>query len=157
MLGAVLLGTASGLRSQIGVASVVVTAEPGRLPGPFGHRGARLGALAAAAGELVVDKLPGVPARTAAGGLAARVVLGGVSGALLASVSGGPVVCSAAIGSGSAVAGAYGGLAVRRRLAARIAPLAAGLAEDGLAVALALSAVAALDRPTGEVPRGNRR
>jgi uncharacterized membrane protein len=151
-----MLGAASGLRSQIGMASVLAAAAPEELPGPLRGRGVRLGALAAAAGELVVDKLPGVPARTAPGGLAARVVLGGASCALLASLGGGPVVCSAAVGSGSAVVGAYGGLAVRRRMAATIPPLAAALAEDGLAVALALAALVVTTRPTGGVPLGSR-
>jgi hypothetical protein len=41
-------------------------------------------------------------------------------------------------------------------MAATIPPLAAALAEDGLAVALALAALVVTTRPTGGVPLGSR-
>jgi hypothetical protein len=54
------LGAATGLRSQLGVATVVARSDPS-LPSMSRHPWIRRLVLAAAAGELVVDKLPGTP------------------------------------------------------------------------------------------------
>src|SRR5205085_2273003 len=94
---AALLGFASGLRTFTGPAAL---AHSRRLGG--GDRVAR-GLTVAAAGELVGDKLPAVPARTAPGPLAERVV----AGALVGHVAAGPA--GAALGAAAAVAGAFGG------------------------------------------------
>lgn len=90
-----------------------------------------------ALGELIADKLPGLPARIAPGPLVARAVIGGVLGSLAAGREwrvGGPL-----IGAGSAVAAAFVGWWVRRE-AARATHLPDGAlaaAEDALALALA--------------------
>ena len=66
-----------------------------------------------AIGELVVDKLPQTPARTAPVGLIARAVTGALAGAALA-VSGGKVLSvGAALGALGGIAGAFGGYYVR--------------------------------------------
>ena len=56
-------------------------------------------------------------------------------------MTGDRVVAPSAIGAATAVAGAYIGLAARRRLSRRFPPTAAGLMEDMVAVGLAGSAV----------------
>ena len=67
-MSSVILGAATGLRSQLGVASVVARSDPS-LPSMFRHPWTRRLVLAAAAGELVVDKLPGTPSRLAPRGI----------------------------------------------------------------------------------------
>jgi uncharacterized membrane protein len=67
-MSSVLLGGASGLRSQLGVAVVVARSGP-FLPSMFREPWIRRLLLAAAAGELVVDKLPGTPSRLAPQGI----------------------------------------------------------------------------------------
>ena len=66
--------------------------------------------------ELVTDKLPKTPSRTAPPGLIARIVLGGLSGACIASVGGEGIVLGVALGIVGAVAGTYGGYQARTRL-----------------------------------------
>jgi uncharacterized membrane protein len=73
-MSSVILGAATGLRSQLGVATVVARSDPS-LPSMFRHPWIRRLVLAAAAGELVVDKLPGTPSRLAPRGLVPRLAL----------------------------------------------------------------------------------
>ena len=62
LLGSVLLGAASGLRAQIGLAMLVARQDPS-LP-PFLQRPwTRRLLVAGAGGELVMDKLPSIPSR----------------------------------------------------------------------------------------------
>jgi uncharacterized membrane protein len=87
--------------------------------------------------ELVVDKLPNTPPRTAPLGLIARIVLGGASGLALATGAGISVslaVVAAAIG---AIAGAFAGYQVRRAvvLRAHLPDLVAAIAEDVITIA----------------------
>jgi uncharacterized membrane protein len=153
-VGAALLGCATGLRSQMGLAALVNGAPGSRLPRPLRHRGARTSALVAALGELVADKLPNTPARTAPGGLASRLVLGGVTGALVGAITGtGPVVTTA-IGAGTAGASAFAGLGARRWLTARMTPLTAALTEDVVAAGLAAVGVLVVSALAGDGDTG---
>jgi uncharacterized membrane protein len=135
---AALLGAASGLRSQTGVGAVVLHVAPDRLPKPLRSKAARAGAALALVGELVADKLPAAPDRTEPVGLAAR--LGGAAGAawLVGGARGPAVVPDVVVAAGLAVATAFGGMALRARLSRRFPPMAVALAEDGVAVTLAL-------------------
>jgi uncharacterized membrane protein len=92
---------------------------------------------AAALGEYVVDKLPNTPARTQPFGLAARALAAGLAGA---SFDPDERLLGAACAIGGAFATAYLGVAYRHACAERKIPaIAAALAEDGLAIALAWS------------------
>ena len=82
-MSSVSLGAATGLRSQLGVASVVARSDPS-LPSMFRHPWIRRLVLAAAAGELVVDKLPGTPSRLAPRGIVPRLALGALAASLSA-------------------------------------------------------------------------
>jgi uncharacterized membrane protein len=87
-----------------------------------------------AVGELVNDKLPKAPARTAPPIFAARIITGGFAGAVLGAW---PHWTFTALGSGviGAVLGTLGGYQVRKRLAAaagRDLPIA--LLEDAVAI-----------------------
>jgi uncharacterized membrane protein len=66
--------------------------------------------------ELVTDKLPKTPSRTAPPGLIARILMGGLSGACVASAGGEGIVLGAALGTMGALAGTYGGYQARTRL-----------------------------------------
>lgn len=146
----VLVGAATGLRSQLGVAAVVLRADTDRFP-PFLRTPAAARSVTVAAGaELVVDKTPLAGDRLRPPALAARLVLGGLAGALLALAERRPVAPA------SVVALASAGLAAKighdlRAVAARTVPdPVVAVAED--VVAIALAAVAT--RPSRPVNAG---
>ena len=87
--------------------------------------------------ELVVDKLPNTPARTAPVGLIARIVLGGASGMALAAGAGISVSLAGLIAAGGAIAGAFAGYHFRRALVfrAHLPDLVAAIAEDAITIA----------------------
>jgi uncharacterized membrane protein len=93
--------------------------------------------------ELIADKLPFVPSRLGAGPLAVRVLSGGGCAVVLAVAAHAAVAPSALAGAIGALAGAWTGYHVRRRLTAdrRLPDLAVALAEDALAIGLAMLAV----------------
>ena len=69
-----------------------------------------------AVAELVADKLPKTPSRTAPIGLSARILLGAFCGVCIASAGGQGVAVGAILGIIGAVVGTYGGYQVRTRL-----------------------------------------
>jgi hypothetical protein len=149
-----LLGVATGSRSSLGFAAPALTA-PTR-PGRLGTTSvpARLVGAAALAGELVADKSPDAPDRTAAPGLVPRLV-GATAGATrLAERERANAALPAAAATAGALAGAFGGLAWRRWATTRLPAWQAAVLEDG--VALALAALACLPgrnrRPLAVVP-----
>jgi uncharacterized membrane protein len=135
-MSSVILGAATGLRSQLGVASVVTRSDPS-LPSMFRHPWTRRLVLAAAAGELVVDKLPGTPSRLAPRGIIPRLALGALAASLSAQTRQASWLPAAVLGASSAVVAARLGHDVRTRLARHAPDLAVALAEDALALAAA--------------------
>jgi uncharacterized membrane protein len=135
-MSSVIRGAATGLRSQLGVASVVARSDPS-LPSMFRQPWTRRLVLAAAAGELVVDKLPGTPSRLAPRGIIPRLVLGALAAGLSAQTRQASWLPAAAVGASSAVVAARLGHEVRARLARQAPDLAVALAEDALALAAA--------------------
>jgi uncharacterized membrane protein len=128
-----LLGVATGGRSSLGVAGPTLTAaDTGALK--------KLGSLVSVGGELYADKQPGVPDRTSAGVLPARLVSGGGGGALLARRQGANAALPVLAGVAGAAAGSWGGLGWRRWAAGRMPDWQAAVLEDGAAVLLALAA-----------------
>jgi uncharacterized membrane protein len=97
-----------------------------------------------AVGELVNDKLPKTPARTAPPIFAARIIMGGLAGAVLGAW---PHWTFTALGAGviGAVLGTLGGYQARKRLVAAIGgkDLPIALLEDAVAI-LGGFAIAAL-------------
>ncbi|MGY1839728.1 MULTISPECIES: hypothetical protein [unclassified Modestobacter] len=128
-----LLGVATGGRSSLGVAAPTLTAQ---------DTGAvkKLASLASVAGEVYADKQPGVPARTSAQVLPARLVSGAGGGALLARRAGANAALPATAGVAGALAGSYGGVAWRRWAGHRLPDWQAAVLEDGVAVLLSLAA-----------------
>ena len=89
-----------------------------------------------ALGELVADKLPNTPARTAPVGLIARIVLGGACGAAVAIAKGMGVPLAITVACIGAVVGAFAGYNARHTLVSRfhLPDFAVALGEDLFAI-----------------------
>jgi uncharacterized membrane protein len=130
---AALAGAAGGGRSIMPFAAMVASAPA---------RGwVRAAVAAAAAGELVADKLPSTPSRLRPAPLTARLVLGGVAGALLARRAGSVPVLPALTGAVAAGAASFAGARWRAFAAERGLPFPGAIAEDGAVLILAAAAV----------------
>ena len=136
-----LLGCVAGLRSLTAPAVVCWAAHFGwlNLAGTklafMSHPAALIIFTVLAAVEFVVDKLPNTPARTTPTGLTARIVLGGLSGAAVSATAGIVPYLGAAIACIGALAGAFTGYNVRRRLVSPHLPdFPIALTEDVIAI-----------------------
>ena len=136
LLGSVLLGAASGMRAQIGLAILVARQDPS-LPPFLQQPWTRRLLAAAAAGELVMDKLPSTPSRLVPPAIASRLALGVLAASLLARTRRAPLPPAAVIGGSSAAVAAKFGHDVRARLARTVPDPAIAVVEDALAVELA--------------------
>jgi uncharacterized membrane protein len=132
----VALGAASGLRSQLGVATLVARSNPS-LPRMFREPWVSRLLLAAAAGELVVDKLPATPSRLAPQGIVVRLAMGALAAGLSAHTRQPSWLPAAALGASSAAIAAKVGHDARARLARYAPDPAVAVVEDALALALA--------------------
>ena len=137
-MSSVILGAASGLRSQVGVATVVARSDPS-LPPMFREPWIKRLLLAAAAGELVVDKLPATPSRLAPQGIVVRLALGALAASLSAQSRRALWLPAAALGASSAAIAARLGHDVRARLARHAPDAAVALVEDALALGAAVA------------------
>jgi uncharacterized membrane protein len=90
--------------------------------------------------ELVADKLPNTPSRTAPVGLSARIVTGSLTGACLAVAGGATLWLGALAGAVGGIAGAFGGYHSRVGLvrALRVPDFAIAIPEDLIAIGLGL-------------------
>lgn len=86
--------------------------------------------------ELVADKLPSTPSRTAPPGLIARILLGGLSGAVIAAAASMAFALGAVLGAIGGVAGAFAGYQVRTRLvkALKVPDFVIAIVEDVVAI-----------------------
>ena len=91
-----------------------------------------------AIGELIADKLPTTPKRTAPAPLAARVITGGLCGACLWAASGISLLAGTLLGAIGSVIGAFLGYNVRRRLVLHIKDVVVAVCEDVITIGLAL-------------------
>jgi uncharacterized membrane protein len=138
-----LLGCLTGLRSLTPPAVVCWSAHLGwlNLAGTklaFMNRPVTLILLSLlAVAELIADKLPKTPARTAPTGLIARVVLGCLCGVALATGEGVKLLVPASVGFIGALIGTFLGYKTRHTLVfrAHIPDFAVAIAEDVIAVA----------------------
>lgn len=94
-----------------------------------------------AAGEMVADKMPFIPARTEPMPLAGRAAMGALCGAALAEHRGGARAGAAVLGAAAAVAATFAAYHLRRAAGQRLALPDAmlGVAEDALVVGLGRS------------------
>jgi uncharacterized membrane protein len=142
------IGVIAGLRSMTAPAVVSWAAQWKWLDlgqTPLAFLGSTVAAYILAAGaivELIVDKLPKTPPRTAPPGLIARLVLGGLSGAALCGAAHQSVVLGAhqsvvlggVLGAAGGLAGCFGGYALRTRLSKVLPGLVVALLEDAVAI-----------------------
>jgi uncharacterized membrane protein len=149
-----LLGVVTGMRSMTAITVLCWFAYKGdlSLDGTWASWAAKLVTAiiftVLAVGELVADKLPKTPNRTAPGPLLVRVVVGGLVGSIVAAGLNGSEFEGAILGIGGALVGAFGGYLVRREIVLRLGskdwPVA--LVEDASAI---LCAVLAMGIVTG--------
>jgi uncharacterized membrane protein len=134
LFAAALLGIVTGLRTFTALAVLWLMRHTGPIAYLLG-----VGALLEYAGDLH----PSTPSRTAPFGLAARLVTGAFCGwAVTHAANAG--IAGALIGAGGAVAGAYGGLAVRTRAILLLGRVPAALLEDLVAIGSAYCVVSFL-------------
>jgi uncharacterized membrane protein len=134
---AFVIGLLSGLRSLTPIAVVAWGAHWGwlRLPRSLVFIGSPTTAAiftVLALLELVADKLPGTPNRTAPPGLMARILTGSFAGACLATAGGQSATYGAVAGGIGGVIGCFGGYQTRVRLvkALRTPDVIVALLED---------------------------
>jgi uncharacterized membrane protein len=138
--GAALLGALAGMRSMSAPAVIGQLSRKGALAEVAGPLAIVVhprfipvtGALAV--GELLADKLPFVPNRTAAGPLLGRALIGGVSGAVICASRRRSAVAGALIGAAAALGAAYAAFEIRRQAGKRLRlpDFVIGLAEDAV-------------------------
>ena len=141
-----LLGAATGLRSQVGVAALLSRRDFMELPRPWsllGTRTVRTASQLAAVGELIGDKLRTAPPRTEPGPLMGRVAFGALAGALLdisrqGRFRGASAVPAAFVGAALAAATSFLGQAAREGLSERLPVPVVAVGEDTLALTLGL-------------------
>ena len=145
-INAFLIGTASGLRSLIGLAAVSWAAHAGILAldhtwlAFLGYSFTPYILTPLAIGEFVNDKLPRTPSRLAPPGFITRIVTSALCG-LAIGLSGDGMIVGLVAGIIGAVAGTFGGAKAISLLSMTFGPdLPAALPED--AVALGISAFA---------------
>ena len=138
------LGIVAGLRSLTAPAVVAWGAHLGWLT-LHGSPLAFMGSTTAVAvfsllaiGELIADKLPMIPKRTAPVPLMARVVTGGLCGACLWAAARQSLIAGALLGGIGGIVGAFVGYGIRRRLDLHIKNFLVAICEDVIAVGLAL-------------------
>ena len=102
---------------------------------------------AAAAGEMVVDKLPRTPSRLATGPLLGRLALGALGAALLARRSGRDIVLPTLVAVVATGASSLAGATYRAGASRRGLGFPAALAEDACAIFLAEAATGLLAEP----------
>ncbi len=131
MIGAIAaafgLGLVAGLRTLLAPAALLLVRG-----GVAGYVLA-VGSLA----ELGLDLHPKARSRTRPVALAGRLVSGAVTGGLLCAFRGMPPAAGCVAGVAGALAGAFGGKALRLWAIDRIGSVPAALAEDALAIVLA--------------------
>lgn len=121
LLFAFLIGLFAGLRSLTPPAAVAWAVHLGWLT--LTRRLSLIGSLPAliilsvlAIGEIIFDKLPNTPNRTAPMGLIGRIVTGGLTGACVSLGGGKSAVMGAGLGVLGGIVGCFGGYQVRARL-----------------------------------------
>jgi uncharacterized membrane protein len=142
---AVGIGFVAGLRSLLAPAVVAWVAHFDLLNlygSPLGFMGSRAAVAIFsifAIGELVADKLPKTPKRTAFAPLLARIVMGALSGACVFAAAGRSLFTGALLGGTGGVIGAFAGYEIRRRFVnnLHIKDLFVAICEDLVAIALA--------------------
>jgi uncharacterized membrane protein len=143
---AVGIGVVAGLRSLLAPAAVAWAAHVGWLhlqDTPLGLVESKVALIIfslLAIGELIGDKLPRTPKRTALAPLLARMITGGLCGACVCVSANQSLGIGAVLGAIGAVIGAFAGYEIRKRLVMqlKVPDFFIALPEDLIAISLAL-------------------
>jgi len=142
LLFAFLIGFFAGLRSLTAPAVTAWAAHLGwlKLERPLSFIGSLPSVIIftlLAVVELVGDKLPKTPSRTASIGLTARILTGALTGACVAAAGAQALLLGAVLGVAGALAGTFGGYQARTRLvrALGVPDIYVALLEDLIAIA----------------------
>jgi uncharacterized membrane protein len=149
--GAAVLGAVSGMRSMAAPAIVSRLAHTGLLPLEgtqikfLGNKNSAKTMALMAAGEMIADKLPFIPKRTAVFPLVARAASGALSGIAFAKARKRSVV-GALIGSLAAVGASFGAYKLRKTAGEKLhlPDSIVAVAEDALVAACAFALLRAL-------------
>ena len=150
---AILLGVVAGMRSMMVPAILALTLSrrpevaPAASPGHwFAMRPVAIILGLSALGELIVDKLPQTPSRTALGPFIVRIASGAFTGAALLQIGQLNLWIGAACGTIGALIGTFGGFHARRYIgrATGIRDPYIGALEDVVAIAIAGTVMAML-------------
>jgi uncharacterized membrane protein len=133
---AAILGAATGMRSTVALAALIVRRSDG-LPAVLRHPAARPIAATADGAELVVDKLPGTPSRLDPPGLIGRLISASLAAAVLARAEHRGPIPAVLTASVAALAAAKICHDARAALARRLPDPVVAVAEDALAIGLA--------------------
>jgi uncharacterized membrane protein len=139
------IGVVAGLRALTAPAAIAWAAHLGWLhlhDSPLAFMASTWSAIlftALAIFELVGDLLPTTPSRTAPAPLAARIISGGFCGACVCVSANQSLFIGAALGAVGAVAGAFAGYGLRKRLVTglKIKDIFIAIPEDLIAIGLA--------------------
>ena len=141
LLFAVLIGVACGLRALTPPACTAWAGHLGwiALRSPLAWLGTLPAAIIftlLALGEIVNDKLPKTPPRTAPPGLIARLLTGALTGASVAVAGGASLAVGAGCGVVGALIGTFGGYQIRTRLVKALGSpdFAIALLEDAVTI-----------------------
>lgn len=153
LIAALVLGFVAGMRSMMPLAALSITIwrhpeiAPATSPAHwFTLRALEIIFVLAALGELIGDKLPRTPNRTALGPFVGRIASGSLTGAALVQLGGVDPWTGAACGAIGAVASTFG-MFHARRLVGRVTGIRdpyVGAMEDVLAIALVVIVIATL-------------
>jgi uncharacterized membrane protein len=133
---AAVLGAATGMRSTVALAALVLRRRPG-LPAVLRNPAARRIAAIVDGAELVADKLPMTPSRLDPPGLAGRLISAGLAAAVLARSAHRSPIPAVLTASAAALAAARVCHDARAALARRVPDPAVAMVEDLLAIGLA--------------------
>jgi uncharacterized membrane protein len=139
------IGIVAGLRSLTAPAVVAWAAHLGWLNlhgSPLAFTGSTTAVAIfslLAVGELIADKLPKTPKRTALVPLLARILTGGLCGACLCAAAEKSLLAGAILGATGGAAGAFSAYEIRKRVvnSLHIKDFFVALCEDTIAIALA--------------------
>lgn len=121
------------------MAALIADGAPGA-PSFLRRRAARVGAVLAVTGELVVDKLPQTPSRLSPVGLGARLVMATVASVLLARGAKRPWLPAVLVACGAALFSAKVGHDARVAAGEHAPPVVPAAVEDVIALGLAKAA-----------------
>ena len=150
--GAAVLGAISGMRSMAAPAIVSRLAHTGLLPLQdsqikfLSHKNSAKTTAVMAIGELVADKLPFIPNRTAVFPLVTRAVSGALSATAFTRARKRSVAVGALIGSLAAVGASYGAYKLRKAIGEKthLPDTIVAVAEDALVAACGFALLRAL-------------